>query len=65
MRDTACRIPVDMWLNVNTRMVHKTEKERRQLELSGAAQMGLCVSGVSQNLLVEKMILAQLDFSQI
>ena len=64
MRDTACRILVDMWLNVNTLMVHKTE-ESRQLELSGVAPMGLCVNGVSQNLLVEKMIPAQLDFSQI
>ena len=50
MRDTACRILVDMWLNVNTLMVHKMEKESRQLELSGVAQMGSCVKGGSENL---------------
>ena len=65
MRDTACRMLVDMWLNVNTLMVHKMEKESWQWELSGVAQMGLCVKGVSQNLLVEKIILAQHEFSQI
>ena len=65
MRDTACRILIDMWLNVDTLMVYKLEKESWQLELSGVAQMGSCVKGVSQNLLVEKMIPAQLDFSQI
>ena len=54
-----------MWLNVNTLMVHKMVKESQQLELSGVAQMGSCVKGVSQNLLVEKMIVAQFDFSQI
>ena len=65
MRDTACRILVDMWLNVNTLMVHKMVKKSRQLELSGVAPMGSCVKGVSQDLLVRKMILAQPDFSQI
>ena len=54
-----------MWLNVNTLMVYKLEKESWQLELSGVAQMGSCVKGGSQNLLVEKIILAQHEFSQI
>ena len=46
-------------------MVHKMVKESQQLELSGVAQMGSCVKGVSQNLLVEKMIVAQFYFIQI